>query len=187
MENLRDTFVNHGRGPAFAPFDIKAEKDDFFEIGPERTRGSARANAVAANVYYKSALTDLLDDAQLLNTSIAQPFNFATGYAYGIELSAKGQINDEWSDYVNYSFEIAKGQGISGGVFAFQPGQPAAGDRLLIALDHVQEHTANMGVTYAKSGFWVTGQGLFGSGLCTGPANSLSLPDHFTVDYDRWL
>ena len=49
-------------------------------------------------------------------------------------------------------------------------------------LDHVQVHTVNSGLTFSKNHFWSTVQGLYGSGLRTGPNNSLSLPDHFTMD-----
>lgn len=176
VENLRDTFVNTGAGQ-LAPYDIKAEKDDYFEIGAAQQLGAGHAALV--NVYYKSA-TNMLDDAQLLNSSIAQPYNFATGYAYGIEFSIKGQLGDDWSDYANYSFEIAKGQGISGGIFAFPAGTTFPPGYQF--LDHVQEHTANAGLTYSHNHFWWTSQALFGSGLRTGPNNTLSLPDHFTLD-----
>ena len=177
VENLRDTFVNTGAGQ-LAPFDIKAEKDDYFEFGIAQQFFDR--HAALLNVYYKNA-TNMLDDAQLLNTSIAQPYNFATGYAYGIELSLRGQITDDWSEFMNYSFEIAKGKGISGGIFAFAAGAgpDSSGYQML---DHVQKHTANMGVTYSKNHFWWTTQGLLGSGLRTGPNNSLSLPLHFTAD-----
>ena len=135
----------------------------------------------------------MLDDTQLLNTSISQPFNFNHGYAYGVEFSAGGKISDDWSEYINYSYEIAKGQGISGGIFAFPPNtDPSGGYQFL---DHVQVSTANAGVTYAKDRYYWTTQGLYGSGLRTGDSNSLSLPSHFSMDTtvgynfagDSWL
>jgi outer membrane receptor protein involved in Fe transport len=187
VENLRDTFVAVGGGNQLAPYDIKAEKDDYYEFGVAQQ--FAESQVVAVNVYYKNA-TNMLDDAQLLNTSIAQPYNYATGYAYGIELSIKGQIDSDWSDYLNYSYEIAKGKGISGGLFTGVPVNPG-----YQFLDHVQEHTANAGVSYTKDHFWGSAQGLFGSGLRTDPDNSASLPSHFSMDLtagyefhgDSWL
>ena len=175
VENLRDTFVN--TGGTLAPYDIKAEKDDYWETGVAQQLGGQQVALL--NVYYKNA-TNMLDDAQLLNTSIAQPYNFAKGYAYGVELSLKGQITSDWSDYANYSYEIAKGQSISGGIFAFPAGTTF--DPGYQFLDHVQVHTANTGVTYVKNHFWWTTQGLFGSGLRTGDGNSKSLPSHFSAD-----
>jgi outer membrane receptor for ferrienterochelin and colicin len=174
LENLRDTFVAVGGGNQLAPYDIKAEKDDFWEVGV--SQGLPLNQTLAINAYYKSA-TNMLDDAQLLNTSIAQPYNFATGYAYGAEASLRGQLTDEFSDYVNYSYEIAEGQGISGGLFTGVV--PSSSYQYL---DHMQMHTLNAGVTFAKSGFWATTQALYGSGLRTGLNNSVSLPTHFSMD-----
>jgi outer membrane receptor protein involved in Fe transport len=177
VENLRVTFNNLNAGNALAPYDIKAEKDDFYEAGiAQEFLGN---QVIAVNVYYKNA-TNMLDDAQLLNTSIAQPFNFATGYATGLEVSVRGKFLDDWSEYVNYSYELAKGQGISGGLFAFQPGEGPSADSQF--LDHLQLHTVNSGVTYSRNYFWGTIQALYGSGLRTGPGNNVSLPGHFTMD-----
>ena len=128
------------------------------------------------NTYYKSA-KNMLDDSQLLNTSIAQPYNFAEGYAYGVEFSVNGRITEGLSDYFNYSYEIAKGRGLGGGLF---DSPEVSADYQF--LDHVQVHTANAGVTYQRDRWYWTGQGLFGSGLRTGDGNSLSLPSHFTAD-----
>jgi outer membrane receptor protein involved in Fe transport len=175
-ENLRDTFVNTGAGQ-LTPYDIKAEKDDYYEVGV--TQQVFDTHVVSVTGYYKDA-TNMLDDAQLLNTSIAQPYNFARGYAKGIEVSVKGQIADDWTDYANYTYEIAKGKGISGGIFAFPAG--TATNSGWQFLDHVQLQTANAGIGYAKNHFSATLEGLFGSGLRTGPNNTGHLPPHFTMD-----
>jgi outer membrane receptor protein involved in Fe transport len=176
-EDLRDTFVNLGQGNQLAPYDIKAEKDDYFEAGLAQQAGE---QLFTLNTYYKFA-TNMLDETQLLNTAIAQPYNFATGYAYGVEFSMRGKIDKDWSEFANYSYEIAEGQGISGGLFAFPAGtnfEPG----VYQFLDHCQIHTANGGLTYNPGDVWITAEGLFGGGLSTGPNNSLRLPSHFTAD-----
>ena len=194
VENLRDTFLATGSGngsPAeLQPYDIKAEQDNYYEAGIAQQFGNS--HVASLNVYYKSAI-HMLDDAQLLNTSIAQPYNFDDGYAYGVEFSLKGKITEDISDYFNYTYEIAKGRGISGGIFAFPAGQTPSTD--FQYLDHVQVGTANAGLTYAKNHVWSTVQGLYGSGLRTGQNNSISLPSHLTFDAtlgyefhgDSWL
>jgi outer membrane cobalamin receptor len=177
VENLRDTFVNSNAGN-LAPYDIKAEKDNYYEVGVAQQ--VADDQVINLNLYYKSA-KNMLDDSQLLNTSIAQPYNFARGYAYGAELSWTGKITDAWSDYANYSYEIAKGEDISGGLFSFEPGtSPSTGGYQY--LDHVQVHTANAGITYKSEHWQWAGQGLFGSGLRTDPQNNTSLPSHVSFD-----
>ncbi len=176
-EDLRDTFVNLGQGNQLAPYDIKAEKDDYFEAGVAQQVGT---QLFTLNGYYKYA-TNMLDETQLLNTAISQPYNFATGYAYGVEFSMRGTLDKDWSDFANYSYEIAEGQGISGGLFAFPAGtnfEPG----VYQFLDHCQIHTANGGLTYNPGDLWITAEGLYGGGLSTGPNNSLRLPGHFTAD-----
>ncbi|MBI2711742.1 MAG: TonB-dependent receptor [Bdellovibrio sp.] len=158
VENLRSTYS--ALDPTvIQPYDIKAEKDDYFEVGIAHQVTEKQVAAV--NLYYKLG-TNVHDDAQLLRTSIAQPFNFATGYAYGAEFSLKGEITENWSEFLNYSYQMAQGKGISGGIWAVEA------DHLSVdyqVLDHLQEHTANGGVTYTKNNFWWTTMAQFGSGL----------------------
>ncbi len=172
VQNLRYSF-SAGRTPA--PYDIKAEKDDFYEVGVAQQVFDRQV--VSLNFYYKD-MVNVLDDGQLFNTSIAQPFNYATGYGYGLELSIQGKINEDWSEYLNYSYGVARGKGLSGGAWASH--SPATDDYQL--LDHVQLHTANAGVTYAKNNFWWTGQAVFGSGLPKDEEKTVFLPSHLTFD-----
>jgi outer membrane receptor protein involved in Fe transport len=176
LEDLREAFNTFSTSPV-AFYDIKAEKDNYYETGIDQQIGSQQLATV--NVYYKTA-TNMLDDTQLLNTSIASPYNYQNGYAYGIEYSLKGKINEDFSEYFNYSYEIAKGENISGGTFAINPSTIPANTYLF--LDHVQEHTANTGLIFARDQYSVSAQGLFGSGLRTGPNNTNHLPSHFSFD-----
>jgi outer membrane cobalamin receptor len=176
VENLRDTFVNTGAGQ-LKPYDIKAEKDDYYEVGLAQQLGND--HLLTLNGYYKDA-TNMLDDAQLLKTSIAQPYNFERGFAKGIEASWKGQLGDAFSGFANYTYEIAKGRGVSGGIFAFPAGTVSTGDFQF--LDHVQLQTANGGIGYHHGPVSASIEGLWGSGLRTGPNNSGHLPPHFSTD-----
>ena len=179
VENLRDTVQKVSGLATLQKYDIKAEKDNYYEVGVAQQVTDSHVALI--NVYYKDA-TNMLDDAQLFNTSIAQPYNFAKGYAYGVEFSLKGDISSHWSDYVNYSYEIAKGKGLSGGTFVFQgTGNPPPDDQYTF-LDHVQIQTANAGLTYKPGKLWWTTQALYGSGLRTDPSNGTSLPAHLTFD-----
>lgn len=183
VEDLRDTFVNTSTSAcqpgqaSLCPYDIKAEKDDYFEVGVAQQLGDR--HVAELNAYYRDA-KDMLDDTQLLNTAIAQPYNYQKGFAYGAEFSLKGDIDSRWSDYFNYAYSIAKGYGISGGIFAFPKGEAPAAEWKM--LDHVQMHTANAGLTYHCGHFWWTTQGVYGSGLRTDPNNGTSLPAHITFD-----
>jgi outer membrane cobalamin receptor len=182
-ENLRDSFTQTNINSLSAcpvgqicPYDIKSEKDDYYEVGVDQQWGS---QLLTLTTYYKDSVNQL-DDAQLLNTSIAQPFNFQKGFAYGTEFSVRGKITERLKDFLNYSYEIAKGQGIGGGIFAFTSQNVPGNDWQY--LDHVQLHTLNGGVTYSTEKTWWTTQALYGSGLRTGPSNINALPAHLTFD-----
>lgn len=187
FEDLRDAVVANG-GNAAVPYDIKAEKDDYFEGGV--TQSLPGGQSLSATYYYKDAV-NMLDDSQLLQTSIAQPYNFARGFAQGIEISLAGQIDANWSDFANYAYEDARGQGQSGGFFL--PGADASAPYQF--LDHVQLNTANAGLTYRTDAWWATLTGLYGSGLRTRSDNGGALPAHTTFDFtagyafrsDDWL
>lgn len=191
LEDLRTIFNATPGGTPSAFYDIKPETDNYFETGVARDLGGS--HVANLNVYYKLA-TNMLDDTQLLNTAIATPYNYAHGYAYGLEFSIKGQLNRNFSDFFNYSFDIAKGEDISGGSFAFNRSTLPPADTY-VYLDHVQLHTANYGLTYSTDTVFGTVEGLYGSGLRTGPNNTVSLPEHFTYDLtvgyrftgDDWL
>jgi outer membrane cobalamin receptor len=174
-EDLRDTFANLGQG-TLAPYDIKAEKDDYYEAGVAQQCWDQLAGV---NVYYKDAV-NLLDDTQLLNTAISEPYNFAQGFVYGLEASVNGRFLDHFTDFLTYSYEIAQGSGASGGLFALPPGTVVPTDWNY--LDHCQINTANAGLTWSLGGFSIGATGLYGSGLRTGPNNTNSLPPHLSMD-----
>jgi outer membrane receptor protein involved in Fe transport len=173
LENLRKTFNQVQPDPT--PYDIKAQKDHYYEVGlAQQFLGTQLVNF---NLFYKDS-ENVIDEKALLRTSLVQPFNFAVGYAYGAEVGLRGKVTEDWSEYANYSYTIAKGKGISGGIWTGE----APDNTEYQFLDHVQLHTANLGVTYEKNNFWWTGQSVFGSGLRTGPDNNVSLPSHLTFD-----
>ncbi len=176
-EDLKDTFVALGVGQALVPYNIKAEKDDYFEAGWAQQMGT---HLFTLNGYLKLA-TNMLDESQLLNTGIDQPFNYAQGYAQGIEVSLRGKLDKDWSDFANYTYSLAEGEGISGGDFAFtQALLPPQG--IYQPLDHAEIHTVNFGLTYNPGDLWITGTGYFGGGLSSGPGLAERLPSHFTYD-----
>ncbi len=177
LQNLQAAFVATGGGQA-TPYNIQAEKADFYEVGIAHE--FEKINQVVSLTYYRKNAQNLLDDSELFNTAIAQPVNFSDGFVYGTEVSIRGQITEELSNYLNYSYSIAQGEGLSGGLFTLPVGQSVTPGYQY--LDHAQMHTLNAGLTFKRKNYWVTLQGFYGSGLRTGDNNSLELPHHFTMD-----
>ncbi len=172
MEALRYSFNRASLGPK--PYDILSEKDDYVELGIAQEYAG---HVTGLTVYYKKAI-NMQDSGQVENTTISQVFNYADGFAYGIEWYLRGQMSRDWSDFLSYAYSIAKGRGISGGMWAAH--DPNVPDYQL--LDHVQVHTANGGIQYAKNNYWWTLQGVLGSGFRTGEHNDIPLPLHVTFD-----
>jgi outer membrane cobalamin receptor len=178
LEDLHEAFDKTTTGTSATFYNILPEKDNYFEVGVSQQVGET--HVMTLNTYYKQA-TDMLDDTQLLNTSIATPYNYQSGYAWGVEYSLKGKITPDLTEFLNYSYEIAKGENIIGGTFGV-PQNQLPPPNTYVYLDHVQVSTANAGLTYAKDQYYGTVTGLYGSGLRTGPNNVSSLPAHLTFD-----
>ncbi|MFZ9594634.1 MAG: TonB-dependent receptor [Bdellovibrionia bacterium] len=181
MENLRLTYQQLGQaGSPIAPYDIKAEVDDYYEVGVDQQLGNS--HQVSLNGYYRDS-TNMLDDAQLLNTVLSQPYNYEKGFAYGVEFSVKGKLTEDLSEYFNYSYEIAKGRGIRGGMFAFQDlAQDDLPSSSYQFLDHVQIHTITSGLLYTLNQFSGSIQGVYGSGLRPEPNGISPLPANLKFD-----
>jgi outer membrane receptor protein involved in Fe transport len=169
-------------GPSQCPagqlctYDIKAEVDDSFEVGVDQELGS---HLLKLSSYYRHG-SNALDDQQLLNTNLLQPVNYIESQAYGIDLSVAGKLAPNWSDFLNYSYNISQVRGINGGIFAMPPGQFPIDQ--FVALDEEQLHTVSSGATWATDQKWCTLQALYGSGFHTGPNNTSGLPGHFTLN-----
>ena len=178
LENFRNT-VSHVKDSVIPSYDVKPEIDDYYELGI--TRQVAPKQLLTFTAYYKN-ITNAVDLAGLLETSLIQPINWATGHAYGAELSLRGQLTPEITEYFNYTYSIAEAKGLSGGLFAVDPEDLDIDDDDYTYIDQVQFHTVNAGFTYSKDHFWSTVQGIYGSGLRTGHHNSVSLPGHFVLN-----
>jgi outer membrane cobalamin receptor len=179
-EDLRDSFSQVTGN--LQPYDIKSEKDTYYEAGAAQQWGG---QLLSVNTYYKDAV-NLLDDTQLLNTAITEPYNYAKGYVYGTEASINGKFLEHFSESLTYTYEIAQGYGASGGLFALPPAallaEEQGGADFWQYLDHCQINSANADLAWSLGGFSVGFTGLYGSGLRTGYDNTVSLPPHFTVD-----
>ena len=175
LENLRLAFNSLSSHPELTVYDIKAQRDNFYEIGISKQWNN---HVIGLTSYYRES-TNVIDNARLLNTSLVQPFNLAQGYAYGLEVSGKGQIASNWSYFSNYAFCVAKGRGLSGGLFAIDPDDISEEWQ---TLDHVQSHTFSTGLNYTMDRWDMICQARYGSGLATGPSNSGQLPSYVTID-----
>ncbi len=157
----------------------KSDRDDYYDIGAQQRLGSL---TLGIDAYYKNA-KNLLDEGQFGAPIINTPFNYATGYAKGVELTAN-YAHGGLATYANLAFSEAKGKNIVSSQFNFDPGDLAYITGHDIFLDHNQTVTASAGASYRWGGTRIGGDLLYGSGLRKGGAvpNGDHVPQYTQVN-----
>jgi outer membrane receptor protein involved in Fe transport len=176
-------FDNTTAAPAVtANSPVKAARDHYFDIGVQQV--VLPGLKVGIDAYYKIA-KNLIDEGQFGSPVILTPFNYARGYAEGVELSGTYDI-DNWSLYGNFAVGKAMGENIISGQFNFAPDELAYIANHFIHLDHDQTYTASAGVSYTfPTKTRVSASLIFGTGLRTSPGavpNGGALPDYQQVN-----
>ena len=99
----------------------KAERADYFDVGMEQKLFGDWT--VGLDSFYKAS-NNLIDEGQFGAPIILTPFNYAKGRQYGAELTVNYQP-DNFTAYVNASYERAVGKNIVSSQFQFDPGDLA--------------------------------------------------------------
>lgn len=169
--------------PAIAISDnVKAERTHYFDVG--MSHQLTPQLSLTADLYYKK-ITNLLDEGQFGQALILSPFNYAKGYAKGLELSA---IYSEkaWGGFLNVSVQKAEATNIISGQSLFGADELAYLAGHYVHLDHDQTLNISGGVNYHFGESLASADFLYGSGLRRTPAggtpNSGTLPSHAVVN-----
>lgn len=161
---------------------VKAERTHYFDVGVSHTL-SPRLT-VGIDTYYKR-IANLLDEGQFGQALILTPFNYAEGYAAGVEISTT-YSGPQWSGYLNLAVSKAKGKNIISGQSLFAPDELAYIADHFIYLDHDQRYSVSGGVTYRFGPSRVSADVIYGSGLRNtpdgAPPNSGKLPSYATMN-----
>ena len=160
----------------------KAERDHYFDIGG--TQVVLPGLKLGIDGYYKIA-KNLIDEGQFGAPIILTPFNYARGFARGVELTGTYDI-ENWSLYTNLAINKAMGKNIISSQFNFSPDDLAFIAGHYIHLDHDQTYTASGGIAYTvpSTGTRLSLSMLFGSGLRADGdhPNGSSLPSYEQVN-----
>lgn len=168
VEALRYQYLPFSRGfAALDSYEVDEDKDDYFEAGIHQVL--TEDHLLVLNAYYKNG-THIVDDFHSVYPDNTQPFGFATGVAYGFEVSLKGQLSEDWSEFFTYSYGFSIGQGSAD---EDSPGP---------MMDDLRVHTAKAGIAYSKNQIWWIAQVLHGSGMRSDGTDEAHLPAHLTVD-----
>ncbi|MDE2091596.1 MAG: TonB-dependent receptor, partial [Gammaproteobacteria bacterium] len=164
--------------PSNSNTNVKAERDDYYDLGI--THFLTPAWQMGLDTYYKNA-TNLLDEGQFGQALVFSPFNYAHGRVWGIEYNTNYQIED-FSSYLNLAYSRALGNDVISGQYNFDPAELAYISDHYVHLDHDQTWTASGGLAYEWEGTRYSLDGIFGSGLRAGFANTESLPSYAQFD-----
>ncbi len=160
---------------------VKAERAHYFDVGA--TQIVLPGLKVGVDAYYKDA-RNLIDEGQFGSPIILTPFNYAAGFAEGVELTTSYEI-DRWSLYGNFAVGKAMGKNISSSQFNFGADELDYISKHFIHLDHDQTYTTSAGVAYTfPTKTKVSASLIYGSGLRTsnGFPNGTHVPDYQQVN-----
>jgi outer membrane receptor protein involved in Fe transport len=166
---------------------VKAEREHYFDVGVEqRFNGGLK---LAVDTYYKLK-RDLLDEGQFGSALILSPFNYAKGYAWGVEVSGN-YTHGPIDLYANLARGAEKGKDIVSSQYFFAPDELAYIHDHYIYTDHSQNWTASGGGSYTiKNGLGSlvpTMDFVYGSGLRTDDPNGIvpnggKMPGYFVFN-----
>ena len=146
---------------------VKAEREHYFDAGIEQKfKGGLK---LAVDIYYKIK-RNLLDEGQFGSAVVLSPFNYAKGYAWGVELSGN-YTHGPIDLYANLARGAEKGKDIISAQYFFAPDELAYIQDHYIYTDHSQKLTASGGGSYTihdgLGTFVPTMDFVYGSGLRT--------------------
>jgi outer membrane receptor protein involved in Fe transport len=166
---------------------VKAEREHYFDGGIEQI--VAPGAKIAIDGYYKIK-RDLLDEGQFGSAIVLSPFNYAKGYAWGVELSGS-YTHGPLDLYANLARGQEKGKDIVSSQYFFAPDELAYIANHYIFTDHSQKWTASGGASYTfhdGPGTLVpSADFIYGSGLRTDDPNGIipnggELPGYFVLN-----
>ncbi len=127
----------------------------------------------------------MLDEGQFGQALILSPFNYAKGFAKGLEVSVV-YSEKNWGAFLNTSIQKAQGTNIVSGQSLFAPDKLAYISNNYVYVDHDQTYTVSGGAHYHFGDSQISGDFLYGSGLRRTPdggaPNSASLNSYTTFN-----
>jgi outer membrane receptor protein involved in Fe transport len=167
-----------GQGNNGSDTNISPERSHYFDVGVTQTFPFGLR--VDLDSYYKQA-RDLIDEGQFGPTLIFTPFNYEFGRQYGVEFTTS-LTRGQFAGYTNFAYSVAQGRNIVSDQFLFASDELAYIGSHYVFLDHDQTFSASAGAAYRVYGFLFSVDGIYGSGLRTGFANTGNLPYYIQVD-----
>jgi hypothetical protein len=154
------------------------ERDHLFDVGA--TQQVIPGLNIGIDAYYKKAV-DLIDEGQFGPALIFETFNYHKGRVYGTEFTSS-YTRDNLYTYANFAFAVAQGTQVESGQFNFAPDELKYISSHYVFLDHDQTFTSSVGAVYKWQGYTLSVDGIYGSGLRRGFANTGNLFPYIQID-----
>jgi outer membrane receptor for ferrienterochelin and colicins len=175
-------FVNTTAAPLSPQADSPLpEQANYYDAGVQQKIGDQFT--IGLDTYYKQS-HNLIDEGQFGAPIILTPFNYTYGKQYGVELTNSFTAQD-FTAYLNLSWQYAHGKDIDSAQFNFSPDDLAYIAQNYIHLDHEQEITASGGASYVWDHTRFSTDFLLGSGLRADEvlADGTSIPNGAHLPY----
>ena len=154
------------------------ERDHLFDAGV--TQEVIPGLNLGIDSYYKKA-SELIDEGQFGPALIFETFNYNKGRVWGVEFTGSYTHENIYA-YENFAYSVAQGTQVESGQFNFAPDELKFINSHYIFLDHDQTFTNSAGVVYNWRKWMFSIDGIYGSGLRSGFANTGNLPFYIQVD-----
>jgi len=160
---------------------VLPERANVFDIGVKHKVSAVPGLEVGIDGYYKQA-RDLLDDGQFGQALVLEGFNYARGYNYGIEFTAK-YTDGHFTAYNNFSYGRQIATDVVSNQYLFAPDELQYIANNYVYTDHSQWVSGSAGASYKwDEGTRVSVDLLYGSGLRDGFANTGTVPWYSQVN-----
>ena len=186
LEDVRQACVALNGCPAVPVYNLKPERDAYFEMGLAHAFG--RRLKGYANLFERTAV-NVLDTTQFLNTPLFAVYNNAIGRDEGLDLRLQDELAGGNSWFLSGTISHSEAAGISGSTFLFGPNPNPPGPITPADFqpeDHDETVAANGAYTHRfglDRSLFTTLQAVYGTGFPVqfqnGPAR---LPTHLTFD-----
>jgi TonB dependent receptor/Carboxypeptidase regulatory-like domain/TonB-dependent Receptor Plug Domain len=178
VNNIKQLAGTTGAAPSKGNGTPTVERDHLFDAGV--TQEVIPGLNLGIDSYYKKAV-DLIDEGQFGPALIFETFNYAKGRVWGTEFTGSYTHENIYA-YENFAYSVAQGTQVESGQFNFTPEELKFINSHYIFLDHDQTFTNSAGVAYNWRKWLFTIDGIYGSGLRSGFANTGNLPFYIQVD-----
>ncbi|HUV99684.1 MAG TPA: TonB-dependent receptor [Gallionella sp.] len=157
---------------------VKSERANYLDAGV--THQLTDSVNLGLDTFYKQT-TNTIDEGQFGPALIMTPFNYGQGKIYGAELTGNYKSGD-FSSYANLARTVSKAKNIISSQYLFDQQTLDYAANNWVNVDHEQAMTISAGATYQWSGYRLSSDMLYESGLRNGFANTTHLPGYTVVN-----